>query len=185
MANEARVRFTLQVGAETMGGVTPVENGVVFHVDPITGGISETGSEASVADLPKVDSDSPAYIFFTSGTTGIPKGILGSHKGLAHFINWQREAFEIGPQDRVAQLNFALLRPLSARCVPAVDERRRCLLARGRRPHAGRERVRLAETRRRHRPAYGSNASPCLAGRADPEKLNWKNCDGFSSLESR
>ena len=48
--------------------------------------------------------DSPAYIFFTSGTTGKPKGILGRYDGLNHFINWQGKQFEIGLQDRVAQL---------------------------------------------------------------------------------
>lgn len=46
----------------------------------------------------------PATIFFTSGSTGDPKGILGSREGLAHFIGWQRDTFEVGPGDRVALL---------------------------------------------------------------------------------
>ncbi|MCB1120174.1 MAG: amino acid adenylation domain-containing protein, partial [Verrucomicrobiae bacterium] len=45
-----------------------------------------------------------AYIFFTSGTTGTPKGILGCHQGLSHFVNWQRMQFEVGPNDRIAQV---------------------------------------------------------------------------------
>lgn len=48
--------------------------------------------------------EDPAYIFFTSGSTGKPKGILGAHKGLSHFIDWQRKEFKISNQDRCAQL---------------------------------------------------------------------------------
>lgn len=46
----------------------------------------------------------PAYIFFTSGTTGKPKGVLGSHQGLSHFLLWQQKEFGIHSQDRAAQL---------------------------------------------------------------------------------
>jgi amino acid adenylation domain-containing protein len=45
-----------------------------------------------------------AYIFFTSGSTGTPKGVLGTHAGLAHWLNWQRETFAVAPGDRSAQL---------------------------------------------------------------------------------
>lgn len=46
----------------------------------------------------------PAYLFFTSGTTGTPRAVLGQHKGLAHFLDWQRHTFQVGPGDRSSQL---------------------------------------------------------------------------------
>lgn len=45
-----------------------------------------------------------AYIVFTSGSTGDPKPIMGSHQGLAHFICWQSREFTIGRHERFAQL---------------------------------------------------------------------------------
>ncbi|HEV7745452.1 MAG TPA: amino acid adenylation domain-containing protein [Pyrinomonadaceae bacterium] len=54
--------------------------------------------------LPPPATANAAYVCFTSGTTGVPKGVLGSHQGLSHFISWQREEFGIGPGDRSAQL---------------------------------------------------------------------------------
>ncbi|MFG6107743.1 amino acid adenylation domain-containing protein [Leptothoe sp. EHU-05/26/07-4] len=77
----------------------------VVQVDPVN-----TTSLASVDDvplhneLPTLQPDDLAYIFFTSGSTGTPKAMLGIHKGISHFIQWQRETFKIGPDDRVAQL---------------------------------------------------------------------------------
>ncbi|MBL6449168.1 amino acid adenylation domain-containing protein [Fulvivirga sp. 29W222] len=44
------------------------------------------------------------YIFYTSGSTGTPKAILGCHKSLAHFINWEINEFDIDDKCRVSQL---------------------------------------------------------------------------------
>jgi amino acid adenylation domain-containing protein len=57
-----------------------------------------------VLSLPDISPSDPAYIFFTSGTTGIPKGVRGIQKGLSHFLAWQRTTFAVGPDDRCAQL---------------------------------------------------------------------------------
>jgi amino acid adenylation domain-containing protein len=57
-----------------------------------------------IATNVEISPEDAAYIFFTSGTTGTPKGVLGSHKGLSHFLHWQRSTFTVTPQDRVAQL---------------------------------------------------------------------------------
>jgi amino acid adenylation domain-containing protein len=77
--------------------------------------------------------DAAAYIFFTSGTTGVPKAVLGTHQGLAHFLTWQRQTFSIVPEDRAAQLTglsfdvvlrdiFLPLTSGATLCLPASTE---------------------------------------------------------------
>ncbi len=76
-----------------------------FITSDQTGAIGEKSYENSGShSLPELSPNDPAYIFFTSGTTGVPKGVLGCHKGLSHFLSWQREEFGITSQDRCAQL---------------------------------------------------------------------------------
>jgi amino acid adenylation domain-containing protein len=48
--------------------------------------------------------DELCYVYFTSGSTGIPKGIAGRLKGIDHFIRWEVEMLGIGESDRVSQL---------------------------------------------------------------------------------
>jgi amino acid adenylation domain-containing protein len=45
-----------------------------------------------------------AYVYYTSGSTGAPKGIAGSLKGLSHFIDWEMGRLEIAPGWRFSQL---------------------------------------------------------------------------------
>lgn len=93
------------------------------------------GSSPSMS-LPDVSSEDPAYIFFTSGTTGEPKAILGTHGGLAHFLEWQRGEFEISPDDRFAQttrLSFDMLLrdvflPLTSGSTLVISNSDRCKL---------------------------------------------------------
>ena len=49
-------------------------------------------------------SDSSAYIYFTSGSTGNAKGILGKHESLAHYITWHIQEFSFGPSSRISQI---------------------------------------------------------------------------------
>lgn len=45
----------------------------------------------------------PAYLMYTSGSTGSPKGVIGTHGGLTQFVTWMAEQFGIDRDARVAQ----------------------------------------------------------------------------------
>jgi amino acid adenylation domain-containing protein len=65
-------------------------------------GVAPGRSENHAAQPPSPGQS--CYLFFTSGTTGSPKPVLGTHAGLAHFLRWQARRFAVGPGDRIAQL---------------------------------------------------------------------------------
>ena len=69
---------------------------------------------ATLADLSEATKDEPTrypdyqenddlYIYFTSGSTGVPKGIVGKNSSLWHFIRWETNAFNIPPGYRFSQ----------------------------------------------------------------------------------
>jgi len=47
--------------------------------------------------------DSPAYIVYTSGSTGAPKGVAIAQRSVTNLIAWHNRTFAVSPSDRASQ----------------------------------------------------------------------------------
>lgn len=52
-----------------------------------------------------IDLDALAYIMYTSGSTGVPKGVRISHRALAHYCRADAEAYGLSEDDRTLQFS--------------------------------------------------------------------------------
>ena len=53
----------------------------------------------------RITGSNPAYIMFTSGSTGFPKGAVITHAGVLNLIEWSRSTFQITPDDVLTNVN--------------------------------------------------------------------------------
>lgn len=62
----------------------------------------EDGDLPEVGEITGAD---PAYVMFTSGSTGEPKGVVIPHQGILHLVDWAAHDLGVGPGDRLTNVN--------------------------------------------------------------------------------
>ncbi|MFJ5269891.1 amino acid adenylation domain-containing protein [Streptomyces sp. NPDC088358] len=78
---------------------------LVEEVEPhVLSGVFRLGEEQSAPDTAPtpVPAGDCAYILFTSGSAGRPKGVAITHGNVAHFVAWANRHFGLRPGDRIS-----------------------------------------------------------------------------------
>lgn len=81
-----------------------------YHILEITAGLAAPFTSRHKASL-QVPLDQLAYVIFTSGTTGVPKGVMISHRAAMNTIEHVNQMLEVTASDRVlavSSLSFDL-----------------------------------------------------------------------------
>lgn len=61
--------------------------------------------DADLQETRLVTGESPAYVMFTSGSTGFPKGAVMTHANVLNLIGWSGETYGITPDDVLTNVN--------------------------------------------------------------------------------
>jgi amino acid adenylation domain-containing protein len=83
------------------------------------GAASQLGAWPATAPACAVGPDDPCVLTFTSGSTGVPKGVLGRHGSLAHFAPWAARRLGLSDADRSTMTSGLAHDPMQRDiCVP-------------------------------------------------------------------
>jgi amino acid adenylation domain-containing protein len=79
----------------------PATESTVLVLDQLA--TPEPGTDAEEAPAVSAEPDNLAYVLYTSGSSGRPKGVMVSHRAIFNRLLWQQSAFPLTRDDRVLQ----------------------------------------------------------------------------------
>lgn len=104
MCNDANIQLILSEGDRVKNAIPDYEGEVVLS--DIFAELQPVRPE-EVAHLPKATPDNMFVILYTSGSTGMPKGVMLEHHNIVNFCHWYIREFDVTAADKaVAYANF-------------------------------------------------------------------------------
>jgi amino acid adenylation domain-containing protein len=91
-----QARFVVADSANSVAATAPDPTRTIIDCERIT--------PHEVASWPEVSPDAPAYVYFTSGSTGEPKGVIDTHRNVLHNVMRYTNGLGISPEDRMTLL---------------------------------------------------------------------------------
>lgn len=85
------------IEATTEFGIIPIENKLAAVI--------ERYDNTNLSQTRNVTGTNPAYIMYTSGSTGFPKGAVMTHANILNLIEWSKETYKILHEDILTNVN--------------------------------------------------------------------------------
>lgn len=102
IAADSGARLALAGGGNTLAKARALDGVETLDIRALIADTSGAPAPAPDSPLTHIAPDAPAYIYYTSGTTGPAKGVVDSHRNVMHNVMRYTNNLKIGPQDRLS-----------------------------------------------------------------------------------